>query len=248
MVTAVDRAARIWTASAPGPIVPGSKAHKAAFCRMLLDTHNPYKPAIIDWPELEPEARCRLVSLPIWDIAVQTEGKARLRVLSYGEEISDPLLRRAIELDGFEEGRHKEVLSNLVQAYGIRLGPEPEYRRPRDPEWAFMVTGFSECIDSVFAFGLFALAKSSGFFPPALVDTFEPVMQEEGRHILFFVNWVAWHRRNLPLWRRPRGGWNGPAGQQLHAYRQQVCRCGRSFHRGADRCLSCGKRSPPFRI
>jgi hypothetical protein len=203
MVAAADRAARVWAAAAPGPIPPGSDAHKAAFCRMLLDTHNPYKPSIIDWPELEPEARDRLIGLPIWDIAVQTEGKARLRVLSYGEEIADPLLKQAIELDGFEEGRHKEVLSNLVQAYGIRLAPEPEYLRPRDPEWAFMVTGFSECIDSVFAFGLFALAQRSGFFPPALVDTFEPVMQEEGRHILFFVNWVAWHRRNLPLWRRP---------------------------------------------
>jgi hypothetical protein len=203
VVAAADRAARVWAAATSGPIVPGSETHKAAFCRMLLDTHNPYKPSIIDWPRLEPEAQGRLVSLPIWDIAVQTEGKARLRVLSYGEEVADLLLRRAIELDGFEEGRHKEVLSNLVQAYGIRLAPEPEYRRPRDPEWAFMVTGFSECVDSVFAFGLFALAKTSGFFPPSLVDTFEPVMQEEGRHILFFVNWVAWHRRNLPLWRRP---------------------------------------------
>ena len=202
-VRAADRAARIWAATESGPITPGSEAHKVAFCQMLLDTHNPYKPSIIDWPVLDPDARDRLVGLPIWDIAVQTEGKARLRVLSYADLVDDPLLRRAVELDGFEEGRHKEVLSNLVQAYGIPLAPEPEYLRPRDPQWAFMVTGFSECIDSFFAFGLFALAKRSGFFPPALVDTFEPVMQEEGRHIIFFINWVAWYKRNLPLWRRP---------------------------------------------
>jgi hypothetical protein len=170
---------------------------------MLMDTFNPYKPSVIDWPELEPEARDRLVGLPIWDIAVQTEGRARLRVQSYADLIGDPLLKEAIELNAFEEGRHKHVLSNLVQAYGIKLEPEPEYIKPRDPEWAFMVTGFSECIDSFFAFGLFELAKRSGFFPPALVDTFEPVIQEEGRHILFFANWVAWHRRNLAWWRRP---------------------------------------------
>jgi hypothetical protein len=203
IVEAADRTAREWRAAGTDPILPGTDAHKIAFCRMLLDTHNRYKPAVIDWPPLEPEPRDRLVALPIWDIAVQTEGKARQRVLGYAKTISDPLLREAIELDGFEEGRHKEVLSNLVEAYGIHLAPEPEYVSPRDPEWAFMVTGFSECIDSFFAFGLFALAKRSGFFPPALVDTFEPVMQEEGRHILFFVNWAAWHRRRLPLWRRP---------------------------------------------
>jgi len=202
-IAAADSAARHWSDAAAGKLRPGGEPHKTAFCRLLLDTHNPYKPAVIDWPKLDPEARDRLVSLPIWDIAVQTEGKARIRVLSYAERVADPLLREAITLNGFEEGRHKEVLANLVSAYGIALGPEPAYPPPRRPEWAFMVTGLSECIDSFFAFGLFALAQHSRFFPPELVDTFEPVMQEEARHILFFVNWLAWHRRNLAWWRRP---------------------------------------------
>jgi hypothetical protein len=201
-IEAADRAARVWKASEPGPIVLGSEAHKEAFCRMLIDTHNPYRPSVVDWPALAPEARDRLVKLPIWDIAMQTEGNASLRVLSYAETITDPLLREAVEVDGFEETRHKQVLSNLVQAYSIQLAPEPDYLPPRHPEWAFLLAGFCECVDTFFAFGLFALAKQSGFFPPELVDTFEPVVQEEGRHILFFVNWVAWRRRNLPSWRR----------------------------------------------
>jgi hypothetical protein len=188
---------------AGGPIRIGSEQHKTLFCRTLLDTFNPYKPAVIDWPKLDSDARARLVDLPIWDIAVQTEGRARLNVASYGAVIADPLLRKAIELNAFEEGRHKHVLSNLVAAYGITLAPEPEYVVRGDPEWAFMVTGYSECIDSFFAFGLFESAKRSGFFPAELVETFEPVIHEEGRHILFFVNWAAWHRRNMPFWRRP---------------------------------------------
>ncbi len=170
---------------------------------MLLDTHDPYRPATIDWPKLEKEAHDRLVSLPIWDIAVQTEGRARLNVATYALGIADPLLRQAVELNAFEEGRHQIVLSHLVRAYGIELAPEPEYVTPKDSEWAFMVTGFSECIDSFFAFGLFDVAKRTGFFPERLVDTFEPVMQDEARHILFFVNWVAWHRRTIPWRRRP---------------------------------------------
>jgi hypothetical protein len=185
------------------PIELGSPAHKVLFSRTLLDTFDPYRPAVIDWPELEPDALARITSLPIWDIAVQTEGKASTRVLAYAERVGDPLLKRAVELNGFEEARHKHVLSNLVQAYGIRLKPEPAYKTPRHAEWAFMVTGFSECIDSFFAFGLFEAAKRTGYFPPELVETFEPVIREEGRHILFFVNWVAWRRRNMALWRRP---------------------------------------------
>jgi hypothetical protein len=185
------------------PLRIGSDKHLRAYCRMLLDSHDRFRPALIDWPIIGDDARSRLVNLPIWDIAVQTEGKASRRVNAYASKIAIPLLREAIEMNGFEEARHKIVLGNMVAAYGIKLDPEPPYPEPRDPEWAFMVTGYSECIDSFFAFGLFELANRAGFFPPELVDTFEPVMREEGRHILFFVNWVAWHRRNLSWWRRP---------------------------------------------
>jgi len=199
LIAAADRTARYWSFPVAGPIAIGSAAHRCAVCRMFQETFNPYKPTIIDWPVLEGEARARLTSLPIWDIAVQTEGKARQRMMAFANNERDPEWRQAIAQNGWEEGRHRLVLSNLVEAYGIELAPEPNYETPRDPEWAYMVAGYSECIDSFFAFGLFETARRSGFFPPELVDTFETMMQEECRHILLFANWVAWRRRQLSL-------------------------------------------------
>ncbi len=197
-----DYTMRNWQGEESGHIEIGSEEHKRLFCRMLLDTHNPYKPAVIDWPKLEQDVLQRVTSLPIWDIAVQTEGRAQLRVASYAALVNDPLLNETMVMDGGEEARHKVVLSKLVEAYGIPLAPEPEYLIPKDPEWGWLVTGYSECIDSFFGFGLFEAAKRTGFFPPELVETFEPVMQEEARHILFFANWLAWHRHQLPWYRR----------------------------------------------
>jgi hypothetical protein len=181
----------------------GSQEHLLLMCRTLLDSHDPYRPALLDWPKLDPDTERKVKSLPIWDVAVAVEERAGLNVRTYAKRIAHPLLKTAVEMDAFEESRHKVVLANLVQAYGIEI-PEPEdLTPPNDAEWAFMVTGYSECIDSFFGFGLFKIAEDSGFFPQELVDTFDPVMREEGRHILFFVNWVAWWRRNMPWWRRP---------------------------------------------
>jgi hypothetical protein len=173
----------------------GTAAHKQLFCRVFLDTHDRYKPAVIPWPVLAPAALARLTALPIWDIAVATEGNAALRMECFAEAVDDLLVREAVALNAFEERRHKDVLSHMVRFYGIPLKPEPVHRRPRDPLWAFVRTGYGELFDSFFAFGLFALAKRSGFFPAELVEVFEPVIQEEARHNLFFVNWLAWERR-----------------------------------------------------
>lgn len=199
---AADTSMRRWLSRATGPLVPGSDLHRAETCRMFRETFNPYRPAVLDWPQLDPAALARIVALPIWDIAVQTEGKARLRMAAYARTVPHPDIRAALAQNAWEENRHKEVLSRMVAAYGIRLAPETPYAWPRDSEWAYLVTGYSECIDSFFAFGLFEVARRSGLFPRELVDTFEPVMQEECRHILLFANWLAWHRAQLPFWRR----------------------------------------------
>ena len=50
IIAAADAAARRWAAPAPGSIRPGSELHKTTFSQLLLDTHNPYKPAVIEWP------------------------------------------------------------------------------------------------------------------------------------------------------------------------------------------------------
>jgi hypothetical protein len=203
-VEAADRTARHWTSVEAGPLIPGSAAHKRAICAMLHETFNPYRPSVIAWPALAPDELQRLTSLPIWDIAVQTEGRARLSFAAYADSLDDSEMRSTIMLNAWEEHRHKEVLSHLVRAYGIELEVEPPYLTPRDREFAFLVTGYSESIDSFFAFGLFELARRSGFFPAELVETFEPVIQEECRHILLFANWLAWYRANLNWWRRIR--------------------------------------------
>lgn len=219
-ISAPDASRRGKRAARPaGQIERGSDEHLRLFCLELLETHDPFKPAVIDWPVLEADALHRLTSLPIWNIAVETEGRAGMNVKTFAARLEKGLLREAVEMDAFEESRHKQVLARMVEFYGIALDPEPEYRVPRDAEFAFMGTGYAECVDSFFAFGLFDLAKSSGFFPSELVETFEPVMREEGRHILFFVNWVPW-------WRRPWfelkiiGVWASIIWERLHAARR----------------------------
>jgi hypothetical protein len=175
-----------------------------------MESYVEYVPEQVQWPYLSDESKTRLVSLPFWQEAVSTENVTSNTVAAAAAIEADPGLRQAIELQGFEEGRHARLLQALTSHYNIPIDNPPRYE-PHDLEHDFLFAGFGECFDSFFAFGLFALARESGFFEPKLVEVFEPVVQEEARHILFFVNWVKYRRTQLPWWRRPafslRCGW-----------------------------------------
>ncbi len=177
---------------------PGSAEHLQLFCRMFLDTHQAFEPAALPWPELDDASVARLRALPFWDEAIRTERRTGAKVRAYAACESPALLRDAVALQGYEETRHAQLLETLIARYGITVDPGPEGALPRDLEWAFTRTGYGECIDSFFAFGLFALAREAEFLPHALLDLLEPIVQEEARHILFLVNWVAYKRQQRP--------------------------------------------------
>ncbi len=190
----------------------GSEEHKKLFCRTFIDTHDPFKPTEIRWPDLDAEGLQRLKDMPVWNEATRTEAATAVRVQSLGDTEKDPLLAEAISLQGYEEGRHAEVLMLLTRHYGIPVAPFPPAEVPKDPTRAFLRTGYGECLDSFFAFGLFRLGERAQLFPKALIDIFELIMQEEARHILFIVNWAAYLRARRPLALRPAfdlwRGWN----------------------------------------
>jgi hypothetical protein len=181
----------------------GSTVHKEILCREFINTHIPYEVATLPWPVLDDYSIARLRALPFWQEAVSTERATAAKVQAQAQLETDPLLHEAVALQGYEEARHSALLETMIERYALTTTLCPQEPLPADIEWAFLRTEYGECFDSFFAFGLFAVARESGFFPPALVTLFEPIMQEEARHILFFVNWVAYRRRQLPVWRQP---------------------------------------------
>ena len=208
----------------------GSAEHRDLFCRSFVETHVRFRPEEIRWPDLDRESLARLKALPVWNEAVRTESETALKVQTLGKVETDPVLAEAISLQGYEEGRHASVIRLLTRHYGISVDPFPEPVPPADPVGAFLSTGYGECMDSFFAFGLFAIGKRSHFFPDALIDIFEPIMQEEARHILFLVNWAAYLRARASFLGKPAFDFRRTVkiGQQVLDHVRHATRMGKS--------------------
>jgi hypothetical protein len=170
----------------------GSQEHKKLFCQHFIDTHHDYEPETLPWPTLEGEALERLQTIPFWKEALYTERKAGIMVSRFARTIEDPVLKAAIALQGREETRHGRLIGYLIKHYGIAI-EEPENAEIADNiELAFTDFGFEECLDSYFAFGMFDIAHQAKYLPEAIIQVFNPILDEEARHIVFFVNWFTY--------------------------------------------------------
>ena len=170
----------------------GSTAHKELFCRQFLETHEVFDPARLPWPELDDAQLGRLRSVPFWQEVYHTERRAGAIVAAFTPTVRDPLVRQAVALQGVEETRHAQLIRVMIDRYGLQVTEQPIEALPSDIETAFIDFGFGECLDSFLGFGAFKAARQSEFLPESMFEIFDVLMHEETRHIVFFINYMAW--------------------------------------------------------
>jgi hypothetical protein len=213
----------------------GSDAHKAFFCRQFVETYQQYDPETLPWPELDEAALSRLRGVPFWQEVYYTERRAGAIVNAFLSQVADPVVREAIALQGAEETRHARLIRVMIDRYGIDATETPMERFPDDLETAFIDFGFGECLDAFLGFGAFKTARQSEFLPAAMFDIFDVLMFEETRHIVFFINYMAWRekrRGHVALTRALKSAWfYGRAARRLFGMvkRGQGANDGRDF-------------------
>jgi hypothetical protein len=166
----------------------GSIAHRDLFCSTFHATHKAFEPETMNWPVLEPKYVELLRAFPFWSFARSMEQEADRMIATFAKTLDDPVIRAAVELQGYEEGRHGRILNHMLNLYRVDAASVPLSNLPvtRDD---FVTFGFSECTDSFVGFGGYALARKKQIFPRAFLDVFEQILFEEARHIVFFINW-----------------------------------------------------------
>jgi hypothetical protein len=176
-------------------ITAGSDAHKELFCRQFVETHELYDPDTLPWPELDEVSLQRLRSVPFWQEVYHTERRAGAIVDAFTPQVTDHVVREAVALQGFEEARHAKLIRVMIDRYGLDATEQPMEKFPDDLETAFIDFGFGECLDAFLGFGAFKTARQSAFLPDSMFEIFDVLMHEETRHIVFFINYMAWREK-----------------------------------------------------
>jgi hypothetical protein len=176
-------------------IQPGSDAHKEMFCRQFIETHEQWDPETLPWPELTEAEHERLRAVPFWQEVFHTERRAGAIVAAFTPTLDDALVREAAAVQGVEETRHAALIRVMIERYQIDATEQPLESLPANIETAFIDFGYGECLDAFLGFGAFKTARESDFLPAAMFEIFDVLMHEETRHIVFFINYMAWRER-----------------------------------------------------
>ena len=212
----------------------GSEEHKQLFCRSFIDTHRAYEPHEMPWPVLDDLSLARLRAIPIWTMALEVEMGAGAMLAGFAKTEADSLVREALQLQGYEEDRHGRILKEMIVRYGLNAIPNESDAQPT--RQAFIDFGYNECVDSFAGFGIFRLACDARIFPDSLTSLFSRVLEEEARHIVFFVNWVAWDR--------DRRGCRGPVLQAIPALFGYGAAIARRVQGGSEMAAGSGEETP----
>ena len=170
----------------------GSHEHRDTFCRHFIETYTDYEPNTLPWPELDDAALQRLRAVPFWEEVFYTERRAGAIVSAFTETVTDPVLHEALALQGEEETRHAKMIRVMIDRYGLDAPERPMEDINQNIDRRFKDFGFGECLDSFVGFGLFKIASQAEFLPKEILKIFETLMYEETRHIVFFINWMAY--------------------------------------------------------
>jgi hypothetical protein len=156
-----------------------------------MDGHRVYEPENLPWPQLEPKYLERLRAIPFWGIAKAMERKAGMMVTAFADTLDDPLIRKAVALQGIEEARHARIMTHLIDRYAVSVREIDVVVDPPTKD-DFVTFGYEECVDFFMGIGLYRLATQIDIFPVNLVSIFENVLMEEARHVTFFINWFRY--------------------------------------------------------
>ncbi|QFY43374.1 hypothetical protein F6R98_12725 [Candidatus Methylospira mobilis] len=182
----------------------GSDTHMVLFCSNYINTYKAFEPERLPWPELTDAELERMRGVPFWQEILYTEMRAITIIDAFSATVENPLIRKALDLMGKEEKRHEHLIRYLIAHYGITIADQSLEPLPADIETTFIDFGFGECVDSFIGFGFFKIARETEFLPEPLLDILDILMEEEVRHVLFIINWMAYRearhgRRAAPL-------------------------------------------------
>jgi len=126
-------------------IVIGSEAHKELFCRAFIDTHDPYDPYKVDWPQVDSAPLGILRGMPFWGEAISTGVSSSVNstwqfaALNYG-------CRQAKELL-FADAKLKKAPISIPSRGSTLIGGTIKTELTREDVTRILIDGFMPKVD-----------------------------------------------------------------------------------------------------